>query len=40
MRKQTTLSALFRTLLHELMTARIRVDDLDLAEIQIPNRDR
>jgi type I restriction enzyme S subunit len=29
-RKHAALSALFRTLLHELMTARIRVHDLDL----------
>ena len=29
-RKHTTLSALFRTLLHQLMTAQLRVHDLDL----------
>ena len=32
-RKHAALSALFRTLLHELMTARIRVHDLDLQSI-------
>ena len=29
-RKHTALTALFRTLLHQLMTAQIRVNDLDL----------
>ena len=29
-RKHAALTALFRTLLHELMTARIRVHNLDL----------
>ncbi len=29
-RKQATLTDLFRTLLHQLMTAQIRVHDLDL----------
>ena len=29
-RKYATLSELFRTLLHQLMTAQIRVDNLDL----------
>src|SRR5206468_12882065 len=33
-RKHASLSALFRTLLHELMTARIRVHKLDLAVIE------
>jgi type I restriction enzyme S subunit len=33
-RKHTALSALFKTLLHELMTARIRVHDLDLPELE------
>ena len=33
-RKQATLSALLRTLLHELMTAQIRVKDLDLEMVQ------
>jgi type I restriction enzyme S subunit len=32
-RKHTTLIALFRTLLHQLMTAQIRVHDLDLPEL-------
>ncbi len=32
-RQHAALSGLFRTLLHELMTARIRVHDLDLGEI-------
>jgi type I restriction enzyme S subunit len=31
-RKHATLSALFRTLLHQLMTAQLRVHDLDLSE--------
>jgi type I restriction enzyme, S subunit len=33
-RKRAALSALFRTLLHELMTARIRVHNLDLPELE------
>jgi len=33
--KHAALSALFRTLLHELMTARIRVHNLDLPELEI-----
>ena len=33
-RKHAALSALFRTLLHELMTARIRVHNLDLPELE------
>ncbi len=32
-RKHTTLTALFRTLLHQLMTAQIRVHDLDLPKL-------
>jgi type I restriction enzyme S subunit len=36
-RKYAALSALFRTLLHALMTARIRVHDVDLAELAIPS---
>ena len=31
-RKHATLSALFRTLLHQLMTAQLRVHDLDLSD--------
>jgi type I restriction enzyme S subunit len=31
--KRTALTALFRTLLHQLMTAQVRVSDLDLAEL-------
>ena len=31
-RKHATLSALFSTLLHQLMTAQLRVHDLDLPE--------
>jgi type I restriction enzyme S subunit len=31
-RKHATLSALFRTMLHQLMTAQLRVHDLDLSE--------
>ena len=34
-RKYAALSALFRTLLHELMTARIRVHSFDLSAIEI-----
>lgn len=33
-RKHAALSDLFRTLLHELMTARLRVDHLDLPELE------
>ncbi len=33
-RKHAALSALFRTLLRELMTARIRVHNLDLPEVE------
>jgi len=33
-RKQATLTALFRTLLHQLMTAQIRVHDLDLDVVE------
>ena len=33
-RKHAALSALFRTLLHDLMTARIRVHDVDLPELE------
>jgi len=33
-RKHTTLTALFRTLLHQLMTAQLRVHDLDLSELE------
>src|SRR5262249_89411 len=33
-RKEAALSALFRTLLHELMTAKIRVHDLNLPELE------
>ncbi len=33
-RKHATLTALFRTLLHQLMTARIRVHDLDLSDLE------
>jgi len=32
-RKHAALSTLFRTLLHELMTARIRVNNLDLLDL-------
>jgi type I restriction enzyme S subunit len=32
--RQASLSDLFRTLLHQLMTAQIRVHDLDLAELE------
>jgi type I restriction enzyme, S subunit len=35
-RKRTALTNLFRTLLHQLMTAQIRVHDLDLSELAIP----
>jgi type I restriction enzyme S subunit len=35
-RKQAGLTDLFRTLLHQLMTARIRVHDLDLPELKTP----
>jgi hypothetical protein len=33
-RKHAALTALFRTLLHQLMTAQIRVHDLDLALLE------
>jgi type I restriction enzyme S subunit len=33
-RKQATLTDLFRTLLHQLITAQIRVHDLDLSELE------
>jgi len=33
-RKHAALIALFRTLLHQLMTAQIRVHDLDLPELE------
>jgi type I restriction enzyme S subunit len=33
-RKHTGLNDLFRTLLHQLMTAQIRVNDLDLRELE------
>ena len=35
MRKHAALTALFRTLLHQLMTAQIRVHDLDLPNLEI-----
>jgi type I restriction enzyme S subunit len=35
-RKHTILANLFRTLLHQLMTARIRVDNLDLSNLKGP----
>jgi len=35
-RKHATLTVLFRTLLHQLMTAKIRVHDLDLSELPAP----
>lgn len=38
-RKHATLSALFHTLLHELMTARIRVHNLDLPELETATRE-
>ncbi len=34
-RKHAALTALFRTLLHQLMTAQLRVHDLDLPELEI-----
>jgi len=34
-RKHTALTALFRTLLHQLMTAQIRIHNLDLPEMQL-----
>jgi len=34
-KKKKTLSDLFRTLLHQLMTAQIRVNDIDLSELGI-----
>jgi type I restriction enzyme, S subunit len=33
-RKRATLTDLFRSLLHQLMTAQIRVNDLDMSEIE------
>jgi type I restriction enzyme S subunit len=33
-RKHAAFTALFRTLLHQLMTARLRVHDLDLPELE------
>jgi type I restriction enzyme S subunit len=33
-RQRIALAALFRTLLHQLMTAQIRVHDLDLSALQ------
>jgi type I restriction enzyme S subunit len=33
-RKREALNSLFRTLLHELMTARIRVHEIDLPELE------
>ena len=38
-RKKQSLTDLFRTLLHQLMTAQIRVNDLDLEDICILNND-
>jgi type I restriction enzyme, S subunit len=38
-RKHGALSALFRTLLRELMTARIRVDNFDLSAIEVAAQD-
>ena len=35
MRKHTALTALFRTLLHQLMTAQIRIDKLELNEVNL-----
>jgi type I restriction enzyme, S subunit len=35
LRAHTALIDLFRTLLHQLMTAQIRVQDLDLSELEI-----
>lgn len=34
-RKHAALTALFRTLLHQLMTAQIRVHDLDLPDLEV-----
>ncbi|HEU4710218.1 MAG TPA: restriction endonuclease subunit S [Pyrinomonadaceae bacterium] len=34
-RKHAALSALFRTLLHQLMTAQVRLNDLDLRELEM-----
>ena len=34
-RKYATITDLFRTLLHQLMTAQIRVHNLDLPELEI-----
>ena len=33
-RKRAALAALFRTLLHQLMTAQLRVHDIDLPELE------
>ena len=33
--RSQALTDLFRTLLHQLMTARLRVDEVDLAELEI-----
>jgi len=38
-RKHAALSDLFRTLLHELMTARLRVHHLDLPELETATKD-
>ena len=38
-RKHAALSALFRTMLHELMTARIRVHNLDLPELEAAGKE-
>ena len=37
--QEQSLTDLFRTLLHQLMTAQIRVNDLDLEDICILNND-
>lgn len=36
-RKHTALTALFRTLLHQLMTAQIRVNNLDIDRVRWGN---
>lgn len=36
-RKHTALATLFRTLLHQLMTAKLRIPDLDLPEFSVRN---
>lgn len=38
-RKHAAVSALFHTLLHELMTARIRVHNLDLPELETATKE-